>query len=97
MSTETIEFKNTHPFQHSLFDGPPVIPESITGLARYKLEVGSYYKRLKSLSYLGFEIFGVLLLLGLIWITVEWVRVAVTVIAILFSVILLWLFSYILF
>lgn len=85
------------PYQYSLFDGPPGIPESITGLARYKLATQSYYKRLRSLSLLAIEIIATLLILGLLWITVYWVKAAVTIIAILFALILLYLIGNILY
>jgi len=94
MSTQQ---SNYLPYQYSLFDGPPAIPESITGLARYKLGVQSYYKRLRSLSLLFIEIIAGLLLVGLLWIAVDWVRIAVTILAILFGLILLFFIGNILY
>lgn len=81
----------------SLFDGPPAIPGNVTGLAKYKLQISSYYKRLKNLSFLFIELIGVLLLLGLIFINVDWVKATVTIIAILLALVLVYLVGVILY
>ena len=82
--------------QRSVFDGPPLIPSDIKGALRFELETNSYYKRLKNLSLFSLEIIGSLLLIGLLWITVDWVKIIVTSFAIGISLLLLFLVNNIL-
>jgi hypothetical protein len=74
--------------EQSLFDGPPEIPENITGLLLYKLQFKDYMSRLKSTIWLFIEAIAVLLVLGIIWINVEWVKIVITAIAIASAIIL---------
>lgn len=73
----------------SLFAGPPPIPQNITGILKYEIQSNAYYKRLKNVTWLFLEIIASILILGIIWINVDWVRITVTVIAIAIAVILL--------
>ncbi len=82
--------------QKSLLDGPPLIPSSIKGALRFELETNSYYKRLKNSSLISLEVMATLLVIGILWITVKWVKIIVTALAITISIILLYILNNIL-
>ena len=82
--------------QPSLFDGPPAIPDEIRGALRYEALSNAYYKRLKNVVFIVLEVIAASLVLGIIWINVDWVKIIVTVIAITISLVLLILLNYIL-
>jgi len=79
-----------------IFQSPPSIPSELSGIDRYKFELKEYKTRTKAILYIFLEIIGTLLLLGLIWINVDWVKIAVTIISILFALLLLIALAYIL-
>ena len=87
--------------QSNIFDGLPQIPEFLSdteiiwsrplpGTARYKLEMTRYKQQFRTFSWSFLELIGVLLLLGIIWINVDWVRVTVTIVAIILALIMLY-------
>ena len=77
-----------------IFQEPPRIPESVTGVLRYKLEAKAYNQKIRTITWIFLELLGVLLVLGIIWINVDWVKAFVTVIAILIVIVLLVVLSY---
>lgn len=81
--------------QRSIFEGPPSIPSNIKETLKFELETNAYYKRLKNVIWIFLQLIIVLLTLGIIWITIDWVKIVVTAIAIAISLILIFLLSYI--
>jgi hypothetical protein len=79
-----------------IFQPPPQIPSGLPDLIRYELELRDYKLRTRSVLYIFLQVIGSLLLLGVIWINVEWIRLGVTIVAILMALILLNALSYIL-
>lgn len=79
----------------SVLAGPPPIPSGITDTIRFELESNAYYKRLKNISFLILDIIGIFLVIGLLWITVDWVKIIVTSIAIATSLLLIFILGYI--
>ena len=80
-----------HPF---IFSGPPKIPTGLSKVVRYKLEAKAYKTRITTVTSIFLELIATLLVLGIIWINVDWVKSAVTAIAILLAIILYSLLSY---
>lgn len=83
--------------ERSLFSGPPTIPSSLTDTVKYKLESRQWFNRLKSLIWIMLEIISALFVIGLLWITVDWIRLSVTIIAIILALFLLYLVTKILY
>lgn len=79
----------------SLLDGPPEIPQGLDKILYYKLSSKKYFNNLKSLTWIFLEIMGTLLVLGIIWINIEWVKVVVTTVAIILALILVLILLYI--
>jgi len=77
-----------------IFQPPPSIPKGLSELVRYKLEAKAYKTKITTITSIFLELIATLLVLGLIWINVNWVRAAVTAIAILLGIILYALLSY---
>lgn len=65
-----------------LLKGPPQIPQGLSEVIYYKLANKEYFNRLKSLTWIFVQIIASLLVLGIIWINIEWVKIIVTTIAI---------------
>ena len=82
--------------QPVIFQEPPRIPDNLSDVVRYKLESKAYKTRVRSVANFTLEIIGIILVIGLLWINVNWVRAAVTAIAILIAIVLLIAISYIL-
>ena len=80
-------------YQPIIFQDPPIIHATIGGVALYKLLAKEYNNRIKQLGSLFIEIVATLLIVGLLWITVDWVKITVTIIALLLAFILLLLMS----
>jgi len=80
----------------AIFKEPPQIPEGLTDLMRYKFEMNQYKLRIKSTTWIFLELIGTLLVLGVIWINVDWVKAVVTTIAIFIVLILLIVLSHLL-
>lgn len=74
--------------QPIIFQEPPTIPSGLTDVAKYKLQFKEYRTRIRSVTWIFIEIIATLLVLGIIWINVDWVKFAVTGIAILMAIIL---------
>lgn len=72
-----------------IFRPPPSIPSGLSDLARYKLEINDYKLRLRSVTWIFLEVIGTILVLGLLWINVDWVKIGVTIVALLIILILL--------
>ncbi len=79
-----------------IFQPPPQIPSGLPALIRYELELRDYKLRTRSVLYIFLQVIGSLLLIGVIWINVEWIRLGVTIVAILMALILLIALGYIL-
>ena len=79
-----------------IFTEPPRIPKGLSGVVKYKLEAMAYKTRIKTVTWIFIEVIATLLIIGLLWITVDWVRVGVTITAILMALILLISLSYVL-
>lgn len=79
----------------SILDGPPEIPQGLDKILYYKLSSKKYFNNLKSLTWIFLEIMGTLLVLGIIWINIEWVKVVVTTVAIILALILVFILLYI--
>jgi hypothetical protein len=79
-----------------IFQTPPKIPSGLSDIVKYELELREYKLRTRSILYIFLQVIGTMLLLGLIWINVKWIRLGVTIVAILMSLILLLALSYIL-
>ena len=71
-----------------IFQEPPQIPEGLTDVMRYKFQFNEYKTRIRSVTWIFIQLIATLLVLGIIWINVEWVKLAVTGIAILLAIIL---------
>lgn len=78
-----------------LFQGPPSIPKDLDKVLYYKLATKEYFNRLKSLTWIFLEIVGAILVLGVIWITVDWVKIIVSGIAIGTAIMLFLILAYI--
>lgn len=72
----------------NLLVGPPKIPKDIDEVLHYKLSSKKYFDTLKTLVWIFIQIMATLLVLGIIWITIEWVKIVVTTIAITMALIL---------
>lgn len=79
----------------SLLAGPPNIPQGLDKVLYYKLSSKKYFNNLKSLTWIFIQIMATLLTIGIIWITIEWVKVVVTTIAIILAAILIFILLYI--
>jgi len=79
----------------SLLAGPPDIPQGLDKVLYYKLSSKKYFNNLKSLTWIFIQIMATLLTIGIIWITIEWVKVVVTTIAIILAAILIFILLYI--
>lgn len=82
---------NSEPF---IFAEPPKIPTGLSEIVRYKLEAKAYKTKVTAITSIFLELIATILVLGIIWINVDWVRAAVTGIAILLFIILYSLLSY---
>ena len=78
-----------------LFDQPPKIPNSIEEITLFKLKSKQYYEKLKTFVWIFLEISATILILGIIWINIEWVKIVVSIIAIAISLFLFLLLFYI--
>ncbi len=83
-------------YEPVIFQKPPSIPEGLSELVKYKLEIKEYQDRIKTVLYIFLEVIGALFVIGIIWITVDWIRLGVTIVAILMVLILLLALSYVL-
>ena len=83
-------------FDPIIFKAPPQIPSGLSDVVKYKLEMNEYKLRTRTVLYIFLEVIGALFFIGLIWITVDWIRLGVTIVAILMSLILLLALSYVL-
>ena len=79
----------------NILQGPPELPLGIDEVLYYKLSTKKYFNNLKSLVWIFIEIMTTLLILGIIWINVEWVKIVVTSIAISLALILLIILFYV--
>lgn len=79
----------------SLLAGPPEIPQGLDKVLYYKLSSRKYFNNLKSLTWIFIEIMATLLVLGIIWINVDWVKIVVTTVAIILALILIFILLYI--
>ena len=71
-----------------LLKGPPDIPGNLDDVLYYKLASKKYYETVKTLVWIFIQIMATLLVLGIIWITIEWVKITVSIIAIIMALIL---------
>jgi hypothetical protein len=78
-----------------ILEGPPSIPKGLDDLLYYKLATKKYFNNLKALIWIFIQIMSTLLVLGIIWITIDWVKIIVTAIAISISLILIFILIYI--
>jgi len=78
-----------------LFNRPPEIPKGLDNVLLYKLQSQKYFKELKSFIWIFIEIIATLLVLGIIWINIEWVKIVVSSIAIAIALLLLLVIIYI--
>ncbi len=83
-------------FDPVIFQNPPEIPAGLSDLVKYKLEINEYRDRIKTVLYIFLEVIGALFVIGIIWITVDWIRLGVTIVAILMALILLLALAYVL-
>ena len=74
--------------QAVIFMNPPQIPSGIDDVVKYKLQFNEYKTRIRSVTWIFIEVIATLLVLGIIWINVDWVKMAVTGVAILMAIIL---------
>lgn len=79
----------------SILEGPPEVPNHLDDIVYYKLQSKQYYERLKSIVWIFVQIVATLLVLGVIWITVDWVKILVSAIAIALSLLLIIVLFYI--
>jgi len=79
-----------------IFTSPPKVPENITGALKFQLDLKSYKQRTRSVLYIFLEIIGALFVVGLLWIGTEWIRLGVTIVAILMALMLLISLMYVL-
>lgn len=79
----------------NILNGPPNIPKDIDEILFYKLSTKKYFNELKSLVWVFIQLMATLLVLGIIWITIEWVKIIVTAIAISMAIILIIILIYI--
>ncbi len=84
------------PSEPVIFQEPPRIPSGLSEVVKYKLEAKAYKTRIRSVTWIFIEVIATLLVLGIIWINVDWVKIVVTVIAILMAIILFIALSYVL-
>lgn len=78
-----------------IWEGPPSVPKGLDDIVYYKLLSKRYFNNLKSLTWIFIEIMTALLVLGIIWITVDWVKIVVTSIAIAMALVLILILMYI--
>lgn len=78
-----------------ILEGPPKIPKGLDDILYYKLASKQYFNHLKSLVWIFIQIMATLLVLGIIWITIEWVKILVTAIAVSMALILILIIIYI--
>lgn len=71
-----------------IFQEPPQIPEGLNDVMRYKFQFNEYKTRIKSITWIFIQLIATLLVLGVIWINVKWVKLAVSGIAIFLAIIL---------
>ena len=79
----------------NILEGPPEIPSGLDRVLYYRLASKKYFNNLKSLTWIFIEMVATLLVLGIIWINVEWVKIAVTAAAIGIAFILFLILIYI--
>ena len=72
----------------SLFTNPPTIPAIASGALLYQLRAKQYNNRVKNIAWIFIEIVATLLVLGIIWINVDWVKLLVSAIAIALALVL---------
>ena len=72
-----------------IFRDPPTIPSGLSDVVTYKLKMKDYKLRTRTVTWISIQLLGTLLALGIIWITVDWVKAAVTILALLIVLILL--------
>ena len=80
----------------AIFSEMPTIPSGLTDVMKYKFKMNEYKTKIKATTWIFIQIIGTILLLGVIWINVDWVRVVVTVLAILIVLILFVALTYVL-
>ena len=81
--------------QPIIFQSPPSIPSGLSDVMRYEFQMTRYKQRIKTTTWIFIELIGTLLILGIIWINVDWIKAFVTVMAILIALILLIALSYV--
>jgi hypothetical protein len=79
----------------SLLEGPPKIPQGLDKILYYKLSSKKYFNNLKALTWIFIQIISSLLVLGIIWINIEWVKIVITTLAISLALILIFILFYI--
>lgn len=79
-----------------IFQTPPEIPSGLSDVLQYQLEAKAYKNRTRAVLYIFLEVIGALFVIGLLWITVDWIRLGVTIVAIIMALILLIALMYIL-
>lgn len=81
-------FKDNIPI---IFKDPPPIPTTLglDDITIYKIIAKEYNNRISLIGTIFFQLLASLLIVGLLWITVDWVRWAVTTISILLGIILI--------
>lgn len=72
-----------------IFQNPPRIPAEASGVVLYKLLAKEYNNRMKQVGWLFIQLVATLLVIGILWITIDWVKITVTVIALALSFILI--------
>lgn len=81
----------------SVFQGPPPIPNQLDPIIKYKIETRRYFNTIKAIVWIFIQIIATMLVLGLIWITVRWVKYVITALALFMTLILIIVLSYILY
>ena len=79
-----------------IFQQLPEIPSGLSDVLTYQLRLKEYKIRSKTVLYIFLEIIGTILILGLIWFNVDWIRLGVTKVAIMMVLILLLALTYVL-
>jgi len=78
-----------------ILQGPPELPFGLDKVLYYKLATKKYFNNLKSLVWIFIEVMATLLVLGIIWINIEWVKIVVTAIAISLALVLFIILAYV--
>ena len=78
----------------ALFRSLPQIPSGLSDVMKYRFEMNQYKQKIKGTTWIFIQILASILILGIIWINVLWVRAAVTFIALLIVFILLIALTY---